>query len=673
MSALSVQPVYPIFTDIDGEPLESGYVWIGTINLDPQSNPITVYWDVALTVVATQPIRTIGGYPSNNGVPARLYVNSDYSIRVANKNGSLLYTSPIPTERYGDIDASTIYVSNFGAVGDGVTDDTLSISAAIDYANSQGGGTIYFHAGTYKLATTSSDGTVSAHFHLTDMQDINFVGYGAVLQSTYSSTSSPAILFDCNGVRRVNFEGFDIVGTFSRALSVVSQYSIGTFFMRSQNRDAESISIKNIRASNVYDFLTCGQPPAGGYRVRNFSVENCFAVNGYYGLSFQNNGDNFSAINFRTYRFVRSYFPYGVDSHNVQYMSIGGDVFTDCLIKAYTRNTRNINVRARIIGNTSNDAKCSIESQHIPASQPVPARLTNITVHFDDTDSSGPKSLRFAYWQDTPSPTPVSSTAYNLFDNIVISGYARNDFDIAVDQGTVGHINIDNLIGGVYFQQTVFASHGFYRLQDTPDATGDPDLIVGGLGIVSANVLSPGNLPKVSDWVGFVAGGAYSNLQIFKDSPNGDLYTRSKRGGSAWTAWSRHPDAQEGSWAPLLNFGGARVGMTHVANSYYRRLGGLVFVQAEITLSAKGSSTGTATITTLPFAPASSGYAPAQVIFVSGASGIPAAAMGYTDPAGGGTIVLVTQGATGASNITDTSFTNTTRLFVSVVYSTSAA
>jgi len=113
MSALSVSSPFPIFTDIDGQPLEAGYVWIGTANLDPQVNPIAVYWDAALTIVAVQPIRTLGGYPANSGTPARLYVDSDYSIRVMNKNGSTVYSAPTATERYsdvvvGDINASTV-------------------------------------------------------------------------------------------------------------------------------------------------------------------------------------------------------------------------------------------------------------------------------------------------------------------------------------------------------------------------------------------------------------------------------------------------------------------------------------------------------------------------------------------------------------------------------------
>ena len=176
MSALSINPPYPLFPDIDGQPLENGYVWIGAANLDPQSNPIAVYWDAALTIPAVQPIRTLAGYLANSGTPARLYVNSDYSIRIINKNGSVVYSAPAATERYSDVvvggvNASevtynpagtgavattvqaklreTVSVKDFGAVGDGVTDDTAAIQAALDaHAN------VFFPPGAYVITST---------------------------------------------------------------------------------------------------------------------------------------------------------------------------------------------------------------------------------------------------------------------------------------------------------------------------------------------------------------------------------------------------------------------------------------------------------------------------------------------------------------------------------------
>jgi hypothetical protein len=89
----SVEAPYAAFADIDGQPLEDGYINIGTANLNPITNPITVYWNSALTITAVQPIRTSGGYPVYQGTPARFYIGSDYSIQVKDKKGTVVYTS----------------------------------------------------------------------------------------------------------------------------------------------------------------------------------------------------------------------------------------------------------------------------------------------------------------------------------------------------------------------------------------------------------------------------------------------------------------------------------------------------------------------------------------------------------------------------------------------------
>jgi hypothetical protein len=90
---MSIASPYKIFTDIDGQPLDDGYVFIGAAGLNPQASPITVYSDPALTLAVVQPIRTNGGYPVIAGTPARLYTPGDYSITVLNKNGTLIFSS----------------------------------------------------------------------------------------------------------------------------------------------------------------------------------------------------------------------------------------------------------------------------------------------------------------------------------------------------------------------------------------------------------------------------------------------------------------------------------------------------------------------------------------------------------------------------------------------------
>jgi hypothetical protein len=116
MSTISIPAPYPAFADIDGQPLEDGYIWIGAAGLNPIGNPINVYWDAAQTIPAALPIRTRGGYPVNSGTPARLFVGSDYSIQVQNKNGSVIYTSLLDNLYSGGGGGSI--TSN--ATGDGV-------------------------------------------------------------------------------------------------------------------------------------------------------------------------------------------------------------------------------------------------------------------------------------------------------------------------------------------------------------------------------------------------------------------------------------------------------------------------------------------------------------------------------------------------------------------------
>jgi len=92
MSALSIQVPFPVFQDRDGQPLDNGYVWIGTANLNPQTNPVVAYYDSALTIPAVQPLRTLNGYISNAGTPAQVYVDAvSFSILVQDSKGSMVY------------------------------------------------------------------------------------------------------------------------------------------------------------------------------------------------------------------------------------------------------------------------------------------------------------------------------------------------------------------------------------------------------------------------------------------------------------------------------------------------------------------------------------------------------------------------------------------------------
>ena len=291
MTLTQVTGPYPIFTDLDGTPLDNGYLYIGAINDDPETNPIQVFFDSNLTIPATQPIRTSNGYAYRNGTPALLYTGGEFSITIRNNRSEFVLYSPVGygfdpatvsasvvkndftgdgvtvafvlsaspstilatnifingvyqekdsytlsgntitftvapplsssieilTNETGIINSGNannisytltaagatlqsvqtkleqyISVKDFGAVGDGVTDDTAAIQAAID---SQAGFlAVYFPAGTYKVTSqiTINDDRVMLH------------GDGVATRILFNPTANAiCFLFDKGSTRSV--------------------------------------------------------------------------------------------------------------------------------------------------------------------------------------------------------------------------------------------------------------------------------------------------------------------------------------------------------------------------------------------------------------------------------------------------------------------------------------
>jgi len=266
MSALSVQVPFPVFQDRDGQPLENGYVWIGVANLSPQTNPIAVYFDQALTQPASQPLRTINGYVSNSGTPAQLYVDAvNFSILVQDSKGSMVYSFPDGTGVSADASGITFTgfkgqvgfvsdladndgsdwigfeqsgtgvvarsaqdkmrdifsVKDFGAVGDGVADDTTAVIAAITAAVASTPSTVVFPAGTYKCTTVLGDFTAS---------NLSLVGEDATLDFSSIATSPGVTMLSFSGSIAAGVSLSSNATEAQKTVSVVSStFAVGDF------------------------------------------------------------------------------------------------------------------------------------------------------------------------------------------------------------------------------------------------------------------------------------------------------------------------------------------------------------------------------------------------------------------------------------------------------------
>jgi hypothetical protein len=172
MSALSVEVPFPVFYDRSGEPLENGYVWIGQANLNPQTNPIQVYFDKNLTQPAAQPLRTLAGYIVNAGTPAQIYVDAtNFSILVQDKNGTMVYNFPdgtgispnasgivydpagvgaVPTTVQAKL-RETVSLLDFGADPTGTNDCTSALINAIAAAKAAGINAVNCSGGKWRI------------------------------------------------------------------------------------------------------------------------------------------------------------------------------------------------------------------------------------------------------------------------------------------------------------------------------------------------------------------------------------------------------------------------------------------------------------------------------------------------------------------------------------------
>lgn len=204
MSANQILQPYPLFTDNSGSPLDAGYIYVGVANNNPETTPVQTYWDEAMTLPAPQPLRTSNGIIYRNGSPAKVYcTEANHSVTVRDKKKTLVIYNPsvsifisaalvsaddgssgsvfttvqgfiskiissLGSSIVGFIQAGanavartvgskleeSISVLDFGAVGDGVHDDTAAIQAAIDAAATSKTRKVrvpYGAAGVYKL------------------------------------------------------------------------------------------------------------------------------------------------------------------------------------------------------------------------------------------------------------------------------------------------------------------------------------------------------------------------------------------------------------------------------------------------------------------------------------------------------------------------------------------
>lgn len=205
----------PLLLDLNGNGLSGGSVYIGVAGSDPQTFPQTVYWDAAGTIPASQPLATQSGYFVNAGNVAQIYGPTNYSIRVLDSNGVLVFYQPtVSNALAGPLTLSanglTVGATQLVCAGGFVGFGTASPGSAADVAGTlrvtnPAVGTQYYALSVTGgvLSAVPSVGVTSFKLQATTFDIWNAAGSSQIAQFNSSGLQIYAPVYDLQGDLRI--------------------------------------------------------------------------------------------------------------------------------------------------------------------------------------------------------------------------------------------------------------------------------------------------------------------------------------------------------------------------------------------------------------------------------------------------------------------------------------
>jgi hypothetical protein len=537
---------------------------------------------------------------SNGSInPAKLSSGALPSGITATATGST--TARTLANRFADV----VNVKDFGAVGNGVADDTAAIQAAID-ANP--GGNIYFPSGKYNISSqirikrswTSliSDSLGAAELRFTTNTENSAILVRSDLNPTYPSiygvnilnirlvkniqntTNGIGVEFDrADAIRFVNSE----VAGFSTALKVSGGRN--NFFSNLRLAAYNAYGFDGIKTTSIVEITSSSF--SGGYTGFTQMFDNCII------------GADFTTI-------------YTVSITGNDYCS-----FSNCYISGATVSILRINGGSSHVYDNWFD-QCYFDGVKSYNDDPSPLGVwiqenspsTNFNAIQNFTDCLFGQ-LDNAVYIDEEAVIQVGFSDCR-FTNIYEAGIScsSNDVDLRITGCTFRRVCSElpnkQVISIADASNAVIASNVFQFESYTTPPVGTTIIQLGG-SMTAASVSITGNAftSSSSNVTDYVNGGAtISTLTITGNASNnttntivGNIIGNKENSNQLSLDWY-----EEGTFAPTVSFGGASTGVTYEARTASAtRIGNRVFFTIYVKLSSKGSSTGDLEIGDLPY------------------------------------------------------------------------
>lgn len=525
--------------------------------------------------------------------------------------------------------ADFVNLKDFGAKGDGVTDDTLAINRALAT-----GKTISITQGTYK--------TTGGHQFTTSGQ--GFIGDGVGPATFIVQNASTAFLTVVAGLSRIQLSGFIV----DRAVTATSGGN-GIVFQGNVNE----AHLENLVVTNQYIGIILNATQQS--MVRFVTVNKCQS----HGIFMQNNA---------TVSQLQWFF------ETVAVGTCAGDGFradtsaglATCLFDTWHNcfTFANSGCGINLIGTAvSPIADVRISDGFFGADGTDEIRISNT-----GAGTGGDTVISNCFFESAGGSNtgPTFSTPPTNAASCISLDASNTRIRIVGNRiGTAASFGITSAAATILISGNIIHDNNLAGL--TPNAGVQ---ILAGKATIVGNII--GNSITSSQKIGVAC--AADNFHVIVGNDLSNNATSPLFFPAAFVNSVVQGNAAEivQAWTPTLTFGGASVGMTYTTRvGNFVKYGKKIVATFQITLSAKGSSTGVVVIGGLPIAAtaANSPAGNASITFYSAMASLTGSPVGNIQASGFGAS-LFQNGAANSANLTDANFTNTTAIQGVITYLT---
>jgi len=161
--------------------------------------------------------------------------------------------------------SSGINVKDYGAKGDGVSDDSYAIQNAVNYAYSKGGGTVYIPDGTYIVYPEHS---IKLKSNVTLSLSSN-----AELKANPTSLPEFSVVYMYN-ITNSGIIGGKIIGERNEHLGTTGEHGQGIYIQGSSGIHIADVSVSNCWGDGIYLGSTPEQNYCGNILIENVYLDN---------------------------------------------------------------------------------------------------------------------------------------------------------------------------------------------------------------------------------------------------------------------------------------------------------------------------------------------------------------------------------------------------------------